>query len=876
MSRHAARILLACLPAVLAVTVRAQTSNYKIAPPGKWVIQHDLEGQRITDTACLQWGEEILLLDRQYDLAGQQVYWRYATHLISTEGVQNGSRFEVAFDPTYQQLTIHHLRIVRNGQVIDQLKDTPLRVLHREEDLSSHLYDGSLTVVGEMHDVRVGDVVDYALSIRGWNPVDRGRFHKYLPMGYRVPVARCYTRIMIPAGRTPLIMYHGAVEKPMETLRAGSRELSWDLGPLDCIRVDDNVPGWHSTYPGIDISEFATVEELRDWAMEQYDLDQPISRELADRIAAIRSIDDVYERLDSAVDLVQREVRYLGLEDGISAYRPHAPSRVFEQRYGDCKDKSFLLVTILRGAGLEAYPALVGTGIGRSMDAWLPRPSLFDHCITMIPIDGDTLWADATSRHNGGRGLNRYTPNFGKALVVGKGFEGYTPMTVRDTGSVDVLERFVLDSVGGPSELHVEAIYRGRRADGMRSELASGSLHDLAKGYRDFYAGIYGPCEELESLRFDDDVRTNVLHTYEKYRLDQPWDTIDDGRTFSFNVTAYHIRDHQTKPGRSVRTAPYYLGEPLQIRHRITVELPEPWTVSTGTVDHMEYGIEYSKNISVEDDRIVTLDYRYSSVLPEIPAQDAFGLQDLQELIADDLYFEFTRPIDGTQVANTDIGWGKWFFILFCIAVCAFGALRLYRFDPPPHPEALGKADRSIGSFLLLPAIGLCLTPFRFLYDFFSDDASFFHATDYAEVASPENPLFADLTIHLGQFMAFAQFALVLLLLVLFFGRRTSAPLLMKVMYGTSFLWLVMDYMIYQSLDFDTIIGEPYPYRDLSRAFFAACVWIPVFHFSGRVHATFTKRLNGPDKGLEQLSYMTGPTAEVRVLDQKPPLPPTV
>ena len=53
---------------------------------------------------------------------------------------------------------------------------------------------------------------------------------------------------------------------------------------------------------------------------------------------------------------MQDEVRYLGLENGISAYKPSSPNKVYNQRFGDCKDKSLLLVTMLNQMNIEAYP----------------------------------------------------------------------------------------------------------------------------------------------------------------------------------------------------------------------------------------------------------------------------------------------------------------------------------------------------------------------------------------------------------------------------------------------------------------------------------------------------------------------------------------
>lgn len=839
----------------------AQSEQYRIEPCGHWVAQHELKEGGVADTACLQGGEEILLLDRQYDLGGQALYWRNATKLISSEGVQNGSRFEISFDPTYQQLSVHHLRIIRNGQVIDKLDRRALRVLQREEDMNSFLYDGSLTVTTELKDVRIGDVIDYAVTIKGWNPVDRGRFHRYLAMGYGVPVARSFTRLVAPEGRTPLIKYHLFTEKPTVHKIAGGEELFWDLGPLACIQMDDNAPGWYSAYPGIDISEFASIEELRMWAVQEYNTDREVDAVLWARIAGFKDLPSVLDRIDSAVNLVQREVRYLGLEDGISAYRPHAPSQVYGQRFGDCKDKSLLLSTILQAVGVKAFPALVNTVSGEKLSDHLPRPSLFDHCITVIPMEKDTLWVDGTYTHNGGRATARYTPDYGQALVVGEGFEGYTKMHVNNEGTVDVAENIVLDEVGGGGDLRIEVTLRGRRADAIRADMASQSLTEVSKSYRDFYAGIYGPCSEVEPLRINDDPVGNVFITYEHYRIQQAWDTLEDGSAIAFKTSAYYIRDHQAKPGKAERTAPFALGEPVDVHHSITVELPERWNVSADDVVLEGQGIRYTRTITLKAFKTVTLDHHYTSTLPYIEAKDAMALHDLQESIDGELYYEFTQAIGQEELVQ--VSWEKWFFILFCIVVSVFGALRVYRYDPPPHTTAWGKRPRSIGGFLILPAIGLCFAPLRTFYDMFTDDAAFFHTTDYTDLVATKYPLAVDLYAHLSQFIGFAMLAFSILLIVLYFHRRTSIPLLMKVLYVASLVWLLVDYTIYQALDFAANGGEVYSTKEISRSFFAACIWVPVFHLSDRVRSTFTAQLdpNAPPLAMRGMEPRTTSSA---------------
>jgi tetratricopeptide (TPR) repeat protein len=89
------------------------------------------------------------------------------------------------------------------------------------------------------------------------------------------------------------------------------------------------------------------------------------------------------------------EVRYTGLEFGEAAIVPRTPAEVRQRRYGDCKDKSALLVSRLRAAGIPAYLALLSVGPGADVEPDLPGFGDFDHAIVAMP-GSPTLWIDAT------------------------------------------------------------------------------------------------------------------------------------------------------------------------------------------------------------------------------------------------------------------------------------------------------------------------------------------------------------------------------------------------------------------------------------------------------------------------------------------------
>ena len=96
---------------------------------------------------------------------------------------------------------------------------------------------------------------------------------------------------------------------------------------------------------------------------------------------------------------MRTNLRYTGLELGESAWVPFDPREVVRRQYGDCKDLSLLLVTLLRGVGVAADVALVDSSGYFDVDKGVAGLSFFDHAIVRVRADGGApaVWLDPTA-----------------------------------------------------------------------------------------------------------------------------------------------------------------------------------------------------------------------------------------------------------------------------------------------------------------------------------------------------------------------------------------------------------------------------------------------------------------------------------------------
>ena len=102
------------------------------------------------------------------------------------------------------------------------------------------------------------------------------------------------------------------------------------------------------------------------------------------------------EKIRAIYNYCVQDIRYVGVEYGQAGYQPHPASEIFKNKYGDCKDKAILFITMLKAAGIEGYPVLIGTRGTPATGKDFPALN-FNHCIAAVELDQKTVFLDITA-----------------------------------------------------------------------------------------------------------------------------------------------------------------------------------------------------------------------------------------------------------------------------------------------------------------------------------------------------------------------------------------------------------------------------------------------------------------------------------------------
>ena len=594
-----------CLLAILFVGSGAALAEPEagLADVPDWVSTHALSDFAGDRDGQFQQGIAYLLSDRQVRKAdsGYEYFSRQAYRVVDRTGLESAATIAQLFDPTSETLDFNFVRVLRDGETTDRLPDTEITILRQEERLGSNTIDGNLTAVIQLEDIRVGDVVEYAFSGTVEYPLWPDDFFDVVPVEWHVPMAAMHYRLTVPA-TADITSYSVATDmQPTVSVENGWRTFELHIHDADPVRLEQSVPGDWFQSGFIVFSTMESWSEIVDWALPLFSINEPLPPDFTKRLDDIAdAYPDPKERILQVLRLVQEDIRYLGIQVGLGSYIPRPPAVTLESGYGDCKDKSVLLVAALDHLGIAAEPALASLARGEALPRLPPMITGFDHVIVKIVVGDQTFWVDPTLSHQGGN-LDGAAPlNYGFVLPVRQGQSQLvrTPAPVPDSPLHHIAETFELpenEEVG--LRLSVEYFYRGSSADFVRLLLASTGQDQLSRQFFDYYSAVYPGLTESHPLEITDDREANVVVYRATYQIDA--DVFDDGELGSkLPVVASAVGNVLPRSVEADRTAPLALPYGTNARHIVRIETPGRMMILPESTSESTAGIDYARTFT--------------------------------------------------------------------------------------------------------------------------------------------------------------------------------------------------------------------------------------------------------------------------------------
>jgi len=368
-------------------------------PAPAWIAPVDLAAANAASTTSL------VLLDQQLRIE-QGRRWEYrdtGIRMASAQELTAAGTIAASWLPDKGDLIVHEISIIRDGTVIDVLgAGSRLEVLRREESLEQRALDGRLTATLAVPGLQVGDVLRARYSVTRAEQMLGDEVESAAMLFRETDIRPGFARVRASWGENIPVSYSAGpgVTLPPVTSEGGYNWLELALPLAEADPMPDDAPVRYLRPPMLQLSTFANWQEVSRVAAPFYDTAGTIEpgSELARRAEAIaRDQTGELSQAVAALELVQEEIGYLanGLDGG--NYLPQTPAETWQLRYGDCKAKTKLLLTLLDELGIEAEAVLVSTFIGDALPELLPAPGVFNHIMVRARIGGAEYWLDGTS-----------------------------------------------------------------------------------------------------------------------------------------------------------------------------------------------------------------------------------------------------------------------------------------------------------------------------------------------------------------------------------------------------------------------------------------------------------------------------------------------
>lgn len=559
----------------------ASAQNYSFNEIPNWVNMIDVPDESSVSKYDITSGYYLKLVDYQLNVEEEKVFYREIRNIISYSGITEASQLLVTFDTSYQHLQVHHLFIWRKGKKIDRTNDLSLKVMNNETNLHQGVYTGAVSVYENLDDIRKDDLIDFAYTMVGNNPIFGEDDYLFIPLAAMNPIDLFTLRILYPLEKE--FVYECVDCDTLmitDELVDNHREITIVYPNLEPIKFEENIPPWLTPFKYFVLSSYKSWKDVNRWAESVFSLqNKPELNDVYDEVLSGNETTD--QKIGKLINYVQDDIRYMGIESGIGSIKPFSPEQVVKQRFGDCKDKSLLLVWLLKNIGIEkAYPALVNSVLQSKVDKYLISNQIFDHCIVTFEYNNDTFWVDPTIAMQGGDFKNLYTYNYGKALVVGKPADSLQEMTVKNVvGATYYTDEFTFKSFTEPGRLFIKSERSGFEADTRRLFMEYYSVNDVTEFLTNELKNEYPYVNKVSEVEIDDDMDANTFTMSYSYDVGGMWQDGDNTNPqvngfWMFRFEPRTLYQYINKTVCEEREYEFALSYPQNVHYRVIFDFP--------------------------------------------------------------------------------------------------------------------------------------------------------------------------------------------------------------------------------------------------------------------------------------------------------------
>ena len=321
--------------------------------------------------------------------------------ILNDRGRDKGD-IEIGYNSRTEIASIIFARTITAEGKIIPLNENAIKVVTPYSSYPSYSDYKELTF--SMPGVTVDSIIDYKVVIEEKKPEIEGKFSSRFYLQGHDPTYLCKYKVIAPEDMDlkylVLNAFQGIQLSPKIIHDGNKKTYLWEYKNIPQIIREKSMPPTDEVAFRILVTTMNSWEEFSNWWRKKIEgkaqPDESIKRKVTE---LTKDLSTSKEKMEVIFDYVKMEIRYVSIGLGKSGYEPENAKKVFENKYGDCKDKSTLLISMLRSAGIPAYYVLIPTRNIGNLIKDFPYPFQFNHCIVAVEDRGKYHFLDPVAEN---------------------------------------------------------------------------------------------------------------------------------------------------------------------------------------------------------------------------------------------------------------------------------------------------------------------------------------------------------------------------------------------------------------------------------------------------------------------------------------------
>ncbi len=329
--------------------------------------------------------------------------------IYDDRALEDYSHITLQFNSYYEDAILDHARTIRsNGSMIEVNKDA-VQIKTTPDINGNSRYTDIKFLTFALSGLEIGSAFEYQIKLVQKKSVIEGEWFDNFFLGGMLqiltppyipridPVQTSVVRLTVPKGLYINYDLTNRKAEPVRLTRKDQEIYTWNLTDIAGLTIEGAMPQLKSLNPVLTITTLKRWDQIDQWAKDRLFRGMEIEQVIKDKAAEItQGAVSADEKTKLILDFVRNNIRYVAADIDRGGFTPHPLQEIINSRYGDCKDQAMLFISLLKCAGIEAFPVLINPYPHDEL-LGVPAPN-FLHLIALVPHEKDSIWLDPTSR----------------------------------------------------------------------------------------------------------------------------------------------------------------------------------------------------------------------------------------------------------------------------------------------------------------------------------------------------------------------------------------------------------------------------------------------------------------------------------------------